>query len=530
VHSIATITNINHGDEPFPGTGPVDPDDLAHGIWTGKYTPENLPEPVYKATANKLVTGVNKGYGKTLKHIEYNSPEKGLLAHLQSNTFAFSAAKTFHQTIAMTEALRDGDRILPFGEFREKIGAIVTEWNENWLSTEYNTAIASGQTASDWARFQQEKGSLPNLRYSTIGDACPICQPMDGIIQPVDDPFWDVNYPPQHFNCRCLCENVEEEDGAITPESQMESLSENLKELKSPVFDNNVGKTGQVFNADHPFFDIPKDYHELAAANFGMPIPETVTKLIEQYPTVPKLSKLPTKVTKVPKAPKEPKPVSPVKPPEKVAAEPTTLNAPTIIGDQTRDEVRKIQEVWFDSLTSEQKQAIREYTGGGYKAINAKLRGQTDVFKKCTPYEKEQAGYLIPHLKEALKTGPRYEGRSYRGYKLPQKEWEELEKTMKPGAIFMDPAFLSSTTLRSKAEEFASSEDNEILRKRVFLTIQDKRGIAIKWVSSVRNENEVLFKTGTPFIVKESHTELVEYKWKGQTFKQKQLFITVQNP
>jgi hypothetical protein len=40
------------------------------------------------------------------------------------------------------------------------------------------------------------------------------------------------------------------------------------------MFRNNPGKTGEIFTKDHPYFDVPAEYQELARENFGLPIGE----------------------------------------------------------------------------------------------------------------------------------------------------------------------------------------------------------------------------------------------------------------
>ena len=72
---------------------------------------------------------------------------------------------------------------------------------------------------------------------------------------PVDDPFWDNNAPTNHFNCRCVLLQVDNEDANVTDNSKVEELSSNLMELKQPLFNDNVGKSDKIFPDNHPYFD-----------------------------------------------------------------------------------------------------------------------------------------------------------------------------------------------------------------------------------------------------------------------------------
>jgi len=256
---------------------PINVDKLAGAIYTGAVDENNLPIPVYEYNAKKLSQAVTSGYKKGAKSIHYNSVDKRMLESLQNNIYRFSAAKTYQQTLEMMDvlnkmsaALTEGERVVPFREFRDAVSEISNIYNGDYLRTEYATAIASAQSASAWSRFEEQKETLPNLRYSTIGDACDICAPLDGVVLPVDDSFWDENNVPQHFNCLCILEQ-EDEDFKTTSNEKRDELVANLEELKSPVFNNNVGKSGEVYNSEHPYFSAPK---EMLDNNFGLKIPD----------------------------------------------------------------------------------------------------------------------------------------------------------------------------------------------------------------------------------------------------------------
>jgi SPP1 gp7 family putative phage head morphogenesis protein len=250
---------------------PIDTDALAVGIAAGHVTVSKPPKSVYKLNHNKLLNGLYKGIGITWNEIDYNSPDYALLRNLRENTYIFSAAKTFQQTREMTAALTQGDKVVPLSEFKQIVAQISDQYNVNWLNTEYNTAIAQAQNASSWQRFEQQLSVLPLLEYDTVGDACAICAPLNGTILPVNDPFWNTFMPENHFNCRCVV--VQREDGEVTEASTVDERSKEVGDLMSDVFKQNVGKTDNPFGNDHPYYDVPDKYKELAANNFNLPIP-----------------------------------------------------------------------------------------------------------------------------------------------------------------------------------------------------------------------------------------------------------------
>jgi SPP1 gp7 family putative phage head morphogenesis protein len=228
---------------------------------------------VYHFNAEKIVNGIYKGFGKSIKDVAYDSPDFKMLNSLRENAYIFSGAKTFQQTLQMTEAMTDGDNVLSFNEFKDKVEKLNVQFNESYLETEYNTAIASSQNASSWSRFEQDAEQLPYLTYQTIGDACEICLPMDGITLPVNDDFWNKFYPPNHFNCFCICLNSDD-DANLTSNGVRDNEIERLDDLVSNTFQTNSGKSGEVFDKDHPYFLVPKEYKDFAKDNFGLKIPK----------------------------------------------------------------------------------------------------------------------------------------------------------------------------------------------------------------------------------------------------------------
>jgi SPP1 gp7 family putative phage head morphogenesis protein len=68
--------------------------------------------------------------------------------------------------------------------------------------------------AARYAEQQEFKEDYPYLIYITMGDGSVRDEhaALDGVILPVDDPFWRSHYPPWDFNCRCLVESISAEE------------------------------------------------------------------------------------------------------------------------------------------------------------------------------------------------------------------------------------------------------------------------------------------------------------------------------
>lgn len=262
---------------------------LFQGIFNGEISEYELPESLYYAIADYLKKGVYEGFGtdftKLTKQIneglvsEFTESDLELLTNLRENIYMFSAAKTYQQVKEMTEALvNEKGTVVSFSEFKESAQEIFDLYNETWLKTEYDTAIGQAQEAVRWSSIEKNKEVLPYLRYSAVMDAntSEICAPLDGIVAPVEDPIWNTIAPLNHFNCRCLLEQLDKEEGESkeTPDDEKADKVGEVKGEMQDVFKMNAGKDGYIFKEDHPYFHVPKGDVEYAQNNFDLPIPK----------------------------------------------------------------------------------------------------------------------------------------------------------------------------------------------------------------------------------------------------------------
>ena len=245
--------------------------DLLDGIYAGSITEHDLPEDLYYAIADYLKSGLYSGFGGALT--DFAGKDLELLQELRENIYMFSAAKTYQETKDIRDLMfnSDGD-LVSNREFNQLGAQAFDQWNNDWGRTEYNTARAQAQTAGQWNEIQSSKDILPFLTYSTIGDACAICAPLDGFTAHVDDPVWDSIMPVNHFNCECIV-TQEDEEAIPTPTDEKESIYNQVTGEMSDEFKMNPGKDGYIFSPEHPYFEVaPKD-REYAANNFNLPIP-----------------------------------------------------------------------------------------------------------------------------------------------------------------------------------------------------------------------------------------------------------------
>jgi Phage Mu protein F like protein len=254
---------------------------LLRGIYEGSINETELPEPLYHAIANVLKKGVYKGYGIDFKTLQkqitagtntaFTKGDFELLSELRDNVYMFSAAKTYTQVKMMGEAaIGDDGFIKPYNEFKKDARQIFDTFNEDYLKTEYNTCVGQATMGAYWQRIENTKDALPYLMYHTIGNACKICSPLNGLTAKVGDPIWKKILPMLHFNCFCTVDQLAE-DAEATPEGMKQEKYSKALDLMDDEFKMNAGIDRVVFKADHPYFTAPK---ELKENNFGFDIPK----------------------------------------------------------------------------------------------------------------------------------------------------------------------------------------------------------------------------------------------------------------
>ena len=222
---------------------------IAKQMHEGKLKPEDLNQELIQKTYNDLLKAGKQGWGEKewVKFGQDLGRDKTVL-NMQNNMYKFSGAKTYTQLKEMNQLLYHKGQLRQWNDFKAEALKINARYNKNYLQAEYQTAKASGRMAFKWQQFQKDKDLYPNLQYKTVhdGKVRPAHKPLHNIIKPIDHPFWDKDYPPNGWRCRCYVIQTTAKPAGEPPE----------QEVVKPEFHGNVGKTGEVFNHKNPFFEM----------------------------------------------------------------------------------------------------------------------------------------------------------------------------------------------------------------------------------------------------------------------------------
>jgi SPP1 gp7 family putative phage head morphogenesis protein len=287
--NVHVCTNeLDYEDTPPPVWSEGLIDDVITGVYAGKYTLANLPERLYRELGERLTQGIYDGLatGKALTTIA----DPGYINTLRNNVFTFSGAKTWQEINLMSSFLLDeSGNPRSFKQYKDFARQTFDTFNVNYLRTEINHAKGSAQMADKWKQFDEEADLFPFLRYVTAGDerVRGSHKALNGVIKPVNSPFWEENAPLNGWNCRCDLKQVEE--AVETPDAEIKKRIDKEtdgKGLQTPDYmKNNPGRV--IFGKEHPYFKVPRAFNKDKANNFGLPAPkplkdETIVKNIKE--------------------------------------------------------------------------------------------------------------------------------------------------------------------------------------------------------------------------------------------------------
>lgn len=246
---------------------------LFNDVYAGRVTNRKLPKVYYDDYAATLDKEIKKGFG--VRKITDKTRNLSSIQEMSENARLFAGGKTYHLTRELMDAKKLSKNRAEYKVMAQKI----YDKYERWGEAETNTMLAQAQSCKKWQQIEAEKDLFPKLRYSTIGDACSICKPLDGIVAPVDSSFWNKAAPINHYNCYCIL--IQETSRArVTNVNRMKTLETHLEGVMDDTFKNNVGKTGEAFPR-HPYFEVAKKDEALARRNFDLPIPDIRNLMIE---------------------------------------------------------------------------------------------------------------------------------------------------------------------------------------------------------------------------------------------------------
>lgn len=248
-------------------------EDFLKRLHGGRWKRNALDAPMWQQYYQRFRQFAEAGYGKRLDDpadwIEFQ-----LMERLKRSASTFAGGKLATLT-AELKTLRK----LPLKDFLSQGKLAVKRHHRDYLQAELETTLASANSAAKWRAIERRAYLYPNLRYETAGDerVRESHAVLDGRVYPVNHTFWDVYMPPNGWRCRCIVIQTDE------PGTGSEAI-----DFEPPKgFRNNPGKTGKLFEDDHPYYNwAAKDRTDIEAASEALRADwevQEVYKLAERY-------------------------------------------------------------------------------------------------------------------------------------------------------------------------------------------------------------------------------------------------------
>lgn len=81
------------------------------------------------------------------------------------------------------------------------------------LKVIYDTNLRTAHSEGQWQRIQRNKDDFPYLKYDANNSEHPRLEhsAWDGLVLPVDDPFWQAHYPVKAWGCKCGVVQLDED-------------------------------------------------------------------------------------------------------------------------------------------------------------------------------------------------------------------------------------------------------------------------------------------------------------------------------
>lgn len=225
-------------------------EELSTKIQNKELSPSDLSPDLIE----QIYNDVSEEFGQRWVDYDYKEP-KSLIQKFKKNLWQFSSAKTLAELEYINSLILDKNgRIKPEHQFMQDVKKANILFNRNYLQAEYQTAKRGAQMAHLWNKFLEQKEYYPNLVYRTVGDSRvrPEHAALNGVVKPIDDPFWKTYYPPNGWRCRCTVMNT------------AEKVSEGTFEDKTvkPEFHGNTALDEEILTSKGTFFKLLNKDHK----------------------------------------------------------------------------------------------------------------------------------------------------------------------------------------------------------------------------------------------------------------------------
>ena len=267
-------------------------EDLANGLIDKKDVSATMGR-IITTEALELSKALNSGYNLPGS---YTGQDNLVLQTMEYNLFDFAASKSEERKMAVANKLIDYEngKLKNRQEFIDESLRVNEQLNKNYLNTEYDTAVSTGQNSAAYIRQMKDARENGNkwVQYQTIGDDAVRSshRGLDGKVFNLLEPGNKNIYPPNGYNCRCelVPYSGDVNNGNTLTWDKAEGILANSdKTYTKAGFNINRGDLKQVFTKKQFYRDVkglPDKINDMTYDKYGL------KKFSEIKSNYPKLS------------------------------------------------------------------------------------------------------------------------------------------------------------------------------------------------------------------------------------------------
>lgn len=268
--------------------------ELATAIHSGSLPKETTSPELALNNGDSLWSRIKANF-KKIDHIDKSPEQESWLRMQQNNVYTFGLAKSFAQMQEMRSVVHDQNGVpRPFTEFYKHVKAIDERYNQHYAQAEYQAVVRGTIMGQKWLEIQEQKDVFPWLQYQTKGDGRVRAEHdrLNGIVLPIDDPFWSQYYPPNGWRCRCSVKpltDAQVENKNLKPADSDAAQQAAEKEVKDDYWKHNTGMSELFDRKGTPYFKAMPDHGESplkAVQNYGLPSVERIYERGTSNPNV----------------------------------------------------------------------------------------------------------------------------------------------------------------------------------------------------------------------------------------------------
>lgn len=179
--------------------------DIINGVFSGKYSLENLPHSLFIYTADQLLEAFESGWRtRQLTDPDIENADLPLFNSFRDNLWYFCANKTATQLKELQDLLHteDGNRRNLY-DFTKEALKVDKRYNRQYLAVEYDLTFKLANSGREWREIEDTADIFPYLEWVAVMDENTRHGHLNGIIRRVDDDFWITHPIPLEYGCRC---------------------------------------------------------------------------------------------------------------------------------------------------------------------------------------------------------------------------------------------------------------------------------------------------------------------------------------